>query len=169
MSLRFKKIMLVICFILFTASVVVAADYDYKELIPVLPDSINEMSKTGEPDGANMETSGQHWSVVNQRYGDGSNHINFFVVVGSSAPEIQKFQSLQQLNVETEESITRTLEISGKKALLNIKKDSSRGTLAIAVQDNALAVLETSYVENEEELLSLADDITIEKIENAFK
>ncbi len=169
MSLRFKTIMLVICFILFTASVVVAADYDYKELIPVLPDSINEMSKTGEPDGANMETSGQHWSVVNQRYGNGSNHINFFVVVGSSAPEIQKFHNLQQLNVETEESVTRTTEIAGKKTLLNLKKDGSRGTLAIAVQNNALAVFETSHVENEEELLSLADDISIEEIEDVIK
>ncbi|MBS3809383.1 MAG: hypothetical protein KGY38_04430 [Desulfobacterales bacterium] len=46
--------------------------FDYKEWIPLLPESIGGLDKQGEPEGMNMEKSWQSWSILKQQYSDGS-------------------------------------------------------------------------------------------------
>jgi len=42
--------------------------FDYKNWIPLLPESIGGIEKHGDPSGMNMEKSGQSWSLLRQKY-----------------------------------------------------------------------------------------------------
>ena len=47
---------------------VTAAASDYKSWIPLLLDALGSMGRSGKPDGVNMETNGQKWSSLHQKY-----------------------------------------------------------------------------------------------------
>lgn len=150
--------------VMLSASVAAAAEYDYKDILPALPDSIGEMAKSGDPDGGNVETSGQTWAAVEQKYSDGGERIRLMVVAGDTAPQVQKFRELSLMEVETEEASLKSTEISGREAFFQIRKDRAGGTLGIAVQDDMIAAIETNQKVSEKELISLGEEIPVEEI-----
>jgi hypothetical protein len=164
MRIRNIFIFVVALCVMLSASVAVAAEYDYKDMIPVLPDSIGGMAKSGDPDGGNVQTSGETWAAVEQRYSDGEGRIRLMVVAGAVAPQVQKFRELSLMEVETEEAIVKTTEISGREAVFQIRKDRAGGTLGIAVRDDVVAAIETNQEVSEKELLSLGEEIPVEEI-----
>ena len=50
--------------------------FDYKNWIPLLPESIDGMEKHGEMEGMNREKGGQSWSVLRQKYSDEDGNRN---------------------------------------------------------------------------------------------
>jgi hypothetical protein len=164
MRIRNIFIFIVALCVMLSASVAVAAGYDYKDMIPVLPDSIGGMAKSGDPDGANVETSGQTWAAVEQKYSDGEGRIRLMIVAGAVAPQVQKFRELSLMEVETEEAILKSTEISGREAFFQIQKDRPGGTLGIAVRDDVVAAIETNQQTSENELISLGEEIPVEEI-----
>ncbi|MFP4482394.1 MAG: hypothetical protein ACLFN0_06295 [Thermovirgaceae bacterium] len=164
MRIRNIFIFLVALCVMLAASVAVAAEYDYEDMIPVLPDSIGGMEKSDDPDGGNLENSGQTYAAVEQKYSDGAKRIRLMVVAGDTAPQVQKFRELSLMEVETEEAILKSTEISGREAFFQIRKDQPGGTLGIAVQNDVVAAIETNQDVNENDLISLGEEIPVEEI-----
>lgn len=164
MRIRNIFIFIVALCVMLSASAAVAAEYDYKDMIPVLPDSIGGMEKAGDPDGANVETSGQTWAAVEQKYSDGEGRVRLIVVAGDTAPQVQKFREFSLMEVETEEAILKSTEISGSEAFFQIQKDRPGGTLGIAVRDDVVAVIETNEKVSENDLISIGEEIPVEEI-----
>ena len=157
-GLQIKAILTGLLCLAFMISSVQAADY--KDWIPMLPESIGGQQKVGEPSGANMESNGKSWSTIEQKYSDGSGEsVTLTIVSGIVAPQVQQFQSMQQFSMETENKLVETLQVSGNDAVLELYKDGGKGTLLVAPRQTTLVIIETSSAESKEELISLADDV----------
>ena len=154
-------------FILATSA---ANAFDYKKWLPLLPESIGGLDKQGEPEGMNMETSGQSMSTLKQEYSDGSgNDARLTFVTGTNAPGVREFKTLQQFNMETGERKVKTLEISGHKAVLDLNKKGGRSSLMIAARDKTLVVIETSAFDTEDALISMGNDVPLSKIADSVE
>lgn len=164
MRVRNIVILAVALCLMVSASFAVAAEYDYKDLIPALPGRIGGMPKAGDPDGGNVQASGQTWAAVEQRYSDGGGRIRLIVVAGSVAPQVQEFRKLTSLDLETDERIVKSAEILGRDAFFEIRKDRPGGTLGIALRDDVVAAIETNLDVTEGELLSLGEEIPLDDI-----
>ncbi|MFP3980415.1 MAG: hypothetical protein ACLFUY_03395 [Desulfobacterales bacterium] len=144
--------------------------FDYEDWIPLLPDSIGELDKQGEPEGMNMEESGQSGSTVEQEYSDGSGKdARLTILTGSGAPVIKEFKTLQKFNMETDERKVKTLEISGHKAVLDLDKKGGKSNLMISVQDKTLVVIGTKSFDSEKDLTSLGNDVPLSEIADSVK
>lgn len=143
---------------------------DYNNWVALLPDTISGLTKQGDPDGMNMERSGESWSALKQQYADAAgNDIKLSIVTGSNAPGIKQFESMQQFSMETAERKVDTLEISGYKSVLNLDKTGGKSSLLIAVQDQTLVIFETASFDSENSLVSLADDVALSEIGDAVE
>ncbi len=144
--------------------------FDYNNWIPLLPDTIAGLDKKGDPDGMNMERGEESWAVLKQQYADAAGKdIELSIVTGSNAPGIKQFESMQQFSTETAETKVDTLEISGYKSVLNLDKTGGKSSLLIAVQEQTLVIFETASFDDEESLISLADDVALAEIADAVK
>ena len=78
-----KKISFLLALYLLLFSVTAGAT-DYKAWVPLLPDTLAGLTRSGKPDGINMEMSGKKWSSLHQRYsGDkGEKAIELTIVGG---------------------------------------------------------------------------------------
>ena len=149
-------------FILVSSS---ANAFDYKDWVPLLPESINGMEQKGEPEGMNMEKSGQSWSVLRQEYYDANgNNFRLSIVTGSNSPGIRKFEAMQKFNMETGEKEVKTLEVSGYKAVLEFNKKGGKSNLLIAAQDQTLVIIDSACFDNKNDLISLAKDLPLSEI-----
>lgn len=141
---------------------------DYKDWIPLLPERIGGQKKVGEPNGANMESSGESWSTLEQKYSNGSGEsVTVTVVSGAMAPQVRQFQAMQQVTMETEEKFVETLEVSGNDAILELHKGGGKGTLLVAPQQTTVVIIQTSSAESKEDLISLANDVPFSDISAA--
>ena len=157
----------ILCFV-FLASPTSAAEY--KDWIPLLPDRIDGLQRSGDPDGMNVQSEGRSWSTLEQGYGDGSREdIKLTIVSGSMAPQVQQFQAMKQFSMEDEEKIVESLEVSGNNAVMELYKDGGKGTLLIAPQEKTIVILQADSVESKEKLVSLADDVPLSEIAAAVE
>lgn len=139
--------------------------FDYKDWIPLLPESIDGMEKQGNPEGMNMEKGGQSWSSLAQNYSDAQGKdLRLVIVTGSDAPGLRQFETMQKFNMETEEKKVKTVQVSDYKGVLKFNKKGGNSSLLVAVQDESLVIIETSSSESEDELVSLADDVPLSEI-----
>lgn len=147
-----------------------AGAFDYKNWIPLLPESIGGLDKQGDPEGLNMEKSGQSWSSLKQTYADADgNYVNLSIVTGTGAPGIQEFEAMQQFNMETGERKVKKLEVSGNKAVLDLNKKGGKSNLLIAVQEESLVIIETGAADSEKDLVSLAADVPLAAIADSIE
>lgn len=157
-GLQFKAILTGVLCLAFMLPSVQAADY--KDWVPILPEHIGGQQKAGEPNGANMESSGKSWSTLEQKYSDGSGEsVTLTIVSGVMAPQVQEFQTMQQFSMETEKKFVETLQVSGNDAVLELYKDGGKGTLLVAPRQTTVLIIKVSSAESKEELISLADDV----------
>ena len=147
----------------FLSSTTCAADY--KDWIPLLPASINGHEKNGDADGANKQSENQSWSILEQRYSDGSGDtIRLTIVSGTNAPQVQQFQAMKQFTMETEERFVETLNVSGREAVLELYKGGGEGTLLISLHTKTIVVINADSVGSKKELTSLADEVPLSDI-----
>ncbi|MFP4213843.1 MAG: hypothetical protein ACLFRL_07005 [Desulfohalobiaceae bacterium] len=159
------KILPIMVCLLVVLGVFAASAADYQDWVPLLPANISGLDKSGSPDGANLEQSGRSWSFMHQDYADDAgNNIRLSVVGGDSAPQMQQFQSMQQLSMETEDRIVKSEEVSGFKAFFEFHKTESKGTLMIAANDQTLVIIEADPVADANKLVSLGDEVPLQDI-----
>jgi hypothetical protein len=146
---------------------VVASALDYKAWVPLLPSKLGNMAPSGQPNGMNMDMSGQKWSSLNQEYKspDGKKTAQFLVVSGQMAPQVQGFQSMatMNMNMETNDQIIKTVTVSGKKSMLTLDKQNKTGTLMIPVKDDMVVGLTLEPAASATDLTSLAQQVPISK------
>jgi hypothetical protein len=143
---------------------VMAGATDYKTWMPLLPETIGGMGRSGKPDGVNMETSGQAWSALHQRYeSEGSERYVELNLFGGDAPQMAGFQTITTMKIETEDQIIKPVQVKKYKASLNFEKNGKRGTLIISLGEKMMAVLEAGPITQESELMKLAEELPLDK------
>jgi hypothetical protein len=155
-------IMVSVFFLLFSGA---AGAMDYNNWVPLFPDTIAGKEKSGDLDAMNYQTGDQTWSYAHYTYGDDESGecIDLTVVGGQAAPQIMTFQTMPDMNMETEEQIMKTVTVSNYQALLNIEKKEKRGTLIIGLADNLIAVIEAVPITNEAEIMEITEDVPLDE------
>ena len=167
MKAKGKTILMATCLLL--VSVWVDAT-DYKGWLPLIPETLGNLAKSGDPDGINMEMSGQSWSSLQQNYTDNSKkRASLTIVSGVIAPQAQAFQAMSQMHMETPDQIVKTIIVSGYKAVLQLNKANRNGGLMISLGEQTLVVIEGDPITNEGELTALAKDVPLKEIATQVK
>ena len=156
------SVFLALCLLLFSVK---AGATDYKAWIPLLPDTLGGIGRSGKPDGMNMEMSGQKWSSLHQQYStdNGEKSVELTIVAGKGAPHLASFQMMSSMKMETEDQIIKTVKVKKYKALFNLEKKDKRGTLMISLSDEMLVVIEARPITNEAEVTKLAEQLPLAK------
>ena len=167
MHAKGKMVFLAVC--LLSISVAVGAA-DYKGWLPLVPNTLGGLPRAGEPDGINMEMGGQSWSSLQQEYSNKSNErISLTIVSGIAAPQAQAFQAMSQMQMETQDQIVKTLEVSGYKSVFQLSKADKNGSLMISVNQQTVVVIEAEPITSESKLVSLAKEVPLQKIATQAK
>jgi hypothetical protein len=162
MKMKKMSFLLALCLLLFS---VTAGATDYKAWVPLLPDTLAGLTRSGKPDGINMEMSGQKWSSLHQRYSTdkGEKAIELTIVGGEAAPQLAQFQMMSSMKMETEDQIVKTVKVSGYKGLLNIEKKGRGTILMISLSDEMMVVIAAEAIKSEAEALKLAEHLPLAK------
>jgi hypothetical protein len=162
MKAKGKIILMATC--LLFVSVWVGAT-DYKAWLPLMPETLGGLAKSGDPDGTNREMSGQSWSSLQQNYTDNSNNrASLMIVSGVIAPQAQAFQAMSHIQMETQDQIIKTVNVSGYKAVLQLNKANRNGGLMISLSEQTMVVIEGEPITKEGELTALAKEVPLKKI-----
>ena len=164
MKLRSQIIVIIISVCLLLVAVAAGAE-DYKNWIPLLPETIGGLDRAGKPDGMNMETNDQRWCMVHQKYGsdESEKYIDLTLVWGGAAPFMANYQMMSKFEMETEEQITKTVKVSKYKEVINLEKAEQRGTLMLALSKDMIVILEAAPTTEEGQLSSLAEKLPLDK------
>lgn len=138
---------------------------DYKDWVSLLPESINGLSKSGNPEGMNMQSGQNQWSTLHQIYSEDSRNIKITIVAGASAPQIQQFKSMPEFNMENSEQIVKSTQAAGNRAFLEISKTDNSGRLFVSAGDRTIVIFEAEPAEGEDFMISLADEVPLSDIE----
>ena len=162
MKAKGKIILMATCLLL--VSVWVGAT-DYKNWLPLIPETLGDLAKSGDPDVINMEMSGQSWSSLRQNYTDNSNkRASLTIVSGVIAPQAQAFQAMSHIQMETQDQIMKTVNVSGYKAVFQLNKANKNGSLMISLGEQTLVLIEGEPITSEKELNDLAKEVPLKKI-----
>ncbi|MFP4476689.1 MAG: hypothetical protein ACLFOY_14115 [Desulfatibacillaceae bacterium] len=143
---------------------------DYRDWKPLVPENIDGLEKSGSLDGANMDSGGQSWSTLRQRYsGDGEREIVLTIINGTNAPRVREFQAMPDFQVETEQRVARSLEVAGYDAFVEIDKRDGEGTLVLGVNPDTLVVVEAEPVADRDRMTSIAGDVPLDTIASQVK
>ncbi len=148
----------------------IASALDYKIWLPLIPETLDNMPRKNDPEGMNMEMSGQKWASLCQEYSEGKKLLNFCIFAGM-APQAMQYQSLFAMNMsmETPEQVIKTITISGNKVLLVLEKKEGNGTAVIDLDNNLIAVLNVEYRITEGEISKLVEVLPLAELKNMAK
>jgi len=168
MKLRGQLILIGICLLLLAGAV---GAEDYKNWIPVLPDTVGGMAGAGKPDGMNMESDGQKWCMLHQQYGGNQSEkqVDLTLVWGGAAPFMANFQMMSKFEMETEDQITKTIKVSEYKGVLNLEKPDKRGTLMVALSKELMIVMELVPATKAGDLIKLVEELPLDKFVSQAK
>ena len=142
---------------------------DYKDCIPLLPESINGMEQSGDPYGLNTQSEGKSWTGLQQHYSDGSKKIELSIVSGPSAPQVQQFDSMKGHSYEDGEKVVETDEISGNDAIFEVYKDGKRGAVLVAIGQETVIIIQSDSVGSKENLISYVNKLPTSDIVDAIE
>lgn len=143
------------------------ADTDYRDYLSALPESIQGMERSGEPEGVNRKGSDQDWSAVEQGYADdqgGEAHLT--VMAGKIPPAYKQYKKMSQIHIENPESLSKSLEVSGYDGVITLDKTQEEGTVVFFLGPETLVVLEAEPVTGADELQALAQGLPLEAIDD---
>ncbi len=138
---------------------------NYKAWISSLPDRIGRMQPSAKPDSINMESGDQRWSVVHQGYASDKSekYVGLTLVGGQGVPHMTSFQMMYNMKMETEEQIIKPVTLSKYKGLLNLGPKDKRGTLMIRLGENMIAIIEVAPITKETEIITLAEQLPLDR------
>ncbi len=91
------------------------------------------------------------------------NLFEMTLVMGKGAPLLANFQMMSTMKMETDDEIFKTIEVSGYKGLLNLKKNEKSGTLMLSLSDHMLVVIEAEPIASESEVIKLVEQLPLAK------
>jgi hypothetical protein len=143
----------------------VAGAKDYKTWAPLLPETVAGMARSGEPEGMNMESNGNKWSMLHQRYAGNSSDksVELTLVSGAGAPFVANFQTMSKMEMETGDRVIKTVQVSNYKGLINLDKAQKRAILMIALTDETMVVMEVAPATQEKDIIAVAEDLPLEE------
>jgi len=143
---------------------------DYKGWLPLIPNNLGGLPRSGEPDGINMEMGGQSWSSLHQEYSNKSNErVSLTIVSGVVAPQAQAFHAMSQMQMETQDQVVKTLKVSGYKSVFQLNKTNKNGSLIISVNQQTLIIIEVEPITSENKVVALAEEVPLQKIATQTK
>lgn len=144
---------------------VTAVASDYKKWISLLPDNFGGMPRSGKPDGMNMEISGKLWSSLHQKYASDNSekHIELTLVEGIAAPLRTSFKMMSSMKMETDDQIIKTVNVSGRRGVVNLEKNEKRGILMIPLSEEMIVVIEATHITTEAQIITLAEELPLDK------
>jgi hypothetical protein len=159
--MKIKSILLFVFVFLMIAVMANAADY--KVWMPLLPEELGGLKRSGEPEGMNMEMNGKMWSSLHQEYSadNPERAASVTILGGKDAPGMEGFQAMSSMKMETEDQIIKTIKVSGYNGVFNLEKGEKRGTLMISLRQDLMVILETSPTEDETEIVKLAEQLPL--------
>jgi hypothetical protein len=167
MKAKCRVVLTAACLLVFFANVEAA---DYKNWLSLLPETLGDLSRSGKPDGINMEMGGQSWSSVQQEYSGSSNReISLTIVAGKTTPQAQAFQAMSNMQMETDEQIVKTVKVSGYQTVLQLDKKDKMGSLMIFLGQHIFVSIDARPITSERELVALAKDVPLRKIATIAK
>lgn len=161
MNLKQRVTLIGLCIGLIALS---AGAADYNNWTKMVPAKLGGLAKSGTADGMNMNMGGQAWSSLQQQYEGKSKQVSLIIVSGVVAPQVQTFQMMTQMQMETQEQVVKTVNVSGYKAIYQLDKNEKNGSLMISVNPQTVVVVESSPVTNEKQLIDIAGEVPLAKI-----
>ena len=162
MIIKVRIILMSLCLLLISVTL---GAVDYKNWLPLVPQTLGGLVRSGEPNGINMEMGGQSWSSLQQEYSNQSKKkASLTILSGAAAPQAQAFQAMSQMQMETQDQLVKTLNVAGYKSLLQLSKADGSGSLMISLNQQTMVVIEAEPVTGEKELVALAEEVPLEKI-----
>lgn len=142
------------------------ADTDYQDYLSVLPESIQGMERSGEPEGVNRKGSDQDWSAVEQSYDDDQGREAKLTILGGTQTSAYKqYKKMSRVHMENPEKLIKSLEVSGYDGVMDLDKAGKEGTVAFFLGPKTLVVLEAEPVTGPDELRALTQDLPLEEID----
>ncbi|MEF8941464.1 MAG: hypothetical protein V5B78_01600 [Desulfohalobiaceae bacterium] len=167
MRLQPVTILISILCLVFMATMAYAGDY--KDWIPLLPDTISGMKQSGDPHGLNTQSESESWTGLQQDYSDGSKKIELQIVSGPLAPQVKQFHSMKGFSYEDGEKIVKTDEISGNDAIFEVYKNGKRGAVLVAIGQETVISIQSFSVGSKENLISCVNDVPTSDIFDAIE
>lgn len=143
------------------------AETDYQDYLSALPQSIQGMERTGEPEGVNRQGKDQDWSAVEQSYADDRGRkASLTVLAGTETSAYKQYKKMSRVHIENPEKLIKSLEVSGYDGVMDLDKTGKEGTVALFLGPETLVVLEAEPVTGPDELQALAEDLPLEEIDD---
>ncbi len=167
MRLQPVTVLISILCLVFMATMTYAGDY--KDWIPLLPDSFNGLKQSGDPYGLNTQSESESWTGLQQDYSNGSDKIQLTIVSGSSAPQVQQFDGMKGVSYEDGEKVLETDEISGNDAIFEVYKDGKKGSVLVAIGQETVIIISSDSVGSKENLISYVNKVPTSDIVDAIE
>ncbi|MEF8793652.1 hypothetical protein [Thiohalorhabdus sp.] len=141
------------------------ADTNYQDYLSALPESIQGMERTGDPEGVNRKGADQDWSAVEQSYADDKGReAKLTILAGTQTSAYKQYKKMSRVHMENPEKLIKSLEVSGYDGVMDLDKTGNEGTVALFLGPETLVVLEAEAVTGPDELQTLAEDLPLEAI-----
>ena len=125
--MKVKHVLLIVFAFLMTAVMANAADY--KVWMPLMPEELGGLKRSGDPEGMNMEMNGKMWSSLHQEYSadNAERAASVTILGGKDAPGMGGFQAMSSMKMETEDQIIKTIKVSGYNGVFNLERERNAG------------------------------------------
>lgn len=144
------------------------AEVEYQDYLSALPESIQGMERSGEPERVNRQGSGQDdVTMVKQGYtGDRDEAASLTILVGEEHPAHSGYKRMSQLHMENPQKLIQSLEVAGYDGVMELDKTDGEGTVAFSLGPETLVVLDAKPVSRPDELQALAGEIPLREIDD---
>jgi hypothetical protein len=122
------------------------------------------------PEHMDMNMSGMSWSSAKSTYTNGDNRVTINIFDYNHQAGLAAAYSMYttgNLNVETDDEITRSQQIGGFPGWVNWKKKSNNGSVGVIVGDRIWVVIETSKAGSIDDLVAIAQKVDLAGLSKA--
>lgn len=130
--LRFSVVLL----LLLATSLCQAADY--KQWLPLLPESAMGIPRSGDPEGTNVTMNDMENSSLTVRYRDGERSAEIMLIHDSSRSLIMPFEMVRDMRVETPEEIHLPTTLEGYQAIYQLDRPGNQTALIVILSPTML-------------------------------
>ena len=156
-----KIILMAVC--LLSISVDVGA-IDSKNWLPFIPGTLGGLNASGPPVRFDMDMGDQSMHNLTQEYSDKSKKNISLTIMSGAAAQAQAHQSMSRGQMETQDQLVKTVNVSGYKSLFVLNKIEKNGTLIISLDTQTLVIIDAVPITSEKEILPLAKEVPLKEI-----
>jgi hypothetical protein len=118
----------------------------------------------GSPEHVDMNMAGMNWSSAKSTYTNGDNRVTINIFDYNHQTGLAAAYSMYtagNLNIETDDEITRSQQIGGFPGWINWKKKTNNGSVGVIVGDRIWVVIEASKAGSIDDLVAMAQKIDL--------